>query len=220
MSERGFSATIENALGSTEVHGAFLVYLNWPSGAARFWSGMGQLSWNGFTWSGVGTLGAIDKIADSIEKTDIGVELSLNYLDDGVRNEVNTNDPTGRDASIYIAIVDPATRTVTDAYELFAGYIDQVDMEDGGASGRIIVRLASELALLNRSTYYTLTHAHQQQLFPGDLGMQFASRMDEVIMWGRKPLAPYVPGMPSTPPAVDPYPGYNDQYLFPLAGSQ
>lgn len=216
MSERGFSATIENALDDQAVDLALAVYLNWPGGAVRFWSGIGSKSWSAQTWTGVGELGAIDKIADGLEKTDTGVELSLNFLDDALRNEVNTNDPTGEDASIYLWLMNVATGAVTDGYELFSGYIDRVELEDDGATGRIIVRLASELARDSQSTFYTLSDAHQQQLFSGDVGMEFAARMDEPILWGRKPIDVTrppprrlpTPRPPDTP--VAPPPRYQD----------
>jgi hypothetical protein len=204
VSERGFSSTIETALSSQVAHLALLVYLNWVGGAVRLWSGVGPITWNSQTWLGAGEYGTIDKIADSAEKADIGVELTLNYLDDATRNEVNANDPVGRDASIYLAVIDPANKTVTDAYELFAGFIDEVVIEDAGETGKIIVRLASELARMRRSTYYSLSHAHQQQLFTGDLGLQFAARMDEVLLWGRKATVVRGPGSPSIPPRLYP----------------
>lgn len=189
MSERGFSSTIENELDERAVDLALAAYLNWPGGAVRLWSGIGPKSWSSQTWTGAGTLGSVDKIADGLEKTDTGVELTLDYLDDTLRNQVNANDPIGADASIYLWLMNVVTGAVTDGYELFAGYIDRVEIEDDGATGRIIVRLASELARLNQSTFYTLSHAHQQQLFSGDMGMEFAARMDEPILWGRNPVS-------------------------------
>jgi hypothetical protein len=186
----------------------------------RVWSGVGKLSWNGFVWYGMGKFANIDKFVDSADDADIGIELRLNYLDDELRNAANLNDWVGGAAAVYLAVVDPATRTVSDAYELFPGYIDEVVIEDAGETGSIIVRLASELSLLRRSTYYALSNAHQQALFPGDVGLEFASRMDEPLLWGRKPTFVLQPGTPIVPPSSPPpYPGYEDQFTFPLPGS-
>jgi hypothetical protein len=200
-------------LSAQDAAAALLVYLDWPGGAVRAWTGVGSVTWNAQTWLGVGNLGSIDKIVDSVDRADIGVDLSFNYLDDTLRNAIIATDPVGRAASVYLAAVNAAAGTITDAYEIFAGFMDRVEIEDAGSSGRIVVRLASELARLNRPTYYQLTHAHQQALFPGDLGMEFAPRMDEPIMWGRRPLLPLTG--PGQPPSTEPYPGYNDQFLFP-----
>lgn len=201
MSERGFSGTIETALAGTVVNAALLVYLDWPGGAARYWTGVGDLSWDSQTWTGVGDLGRIDKVADGIEKKDIGVEMSLNLLNDTIRNEITTNDPRGRDASIYLAVMNVDPVSVSDAYELFPGFIDRVEIEDGGTTGKIIVRVVSELARVKKERFVQLSAAHQQWLYPGDEGMEFAAKMDEPVLWGRKPLQPnnpaYKPGYPS-----------------------
>lgn len=193
MSERDFPASIETALSADTAALAFLIYVNWPGGAGRFWSGVGPLSHDGHTWAGAGEVGHIDKIADSLGKEDIGVELTLNYLNDEIRNEVVTNDPVGQDASIYLALLDTDNQ-VTAAYEIFPGFVDEVEILDSGESGAVKVRLASELSHLSRPIWYQLSDAHQKDLFPGDKGMEFATRMDMQIFWGRKPAFVFTGG--------------------------
>ena len=205
MSERPFPTAYANALDDTEIALAAFLHLDWPGGASRWWSGVGPFSWDGHTWTGAGELGDFDKIADGLSKADRGVWLTLNYLDDDVRNEVNTNDPVGSEATFYLNLVNPATLAVTEMKALFAGFIDEVDIEDAGSEGAIRVRLASELARMKRSTYYCLSDAHQQRLFPGDRGMEFAPHMDQPVLWGRR-AAPVFPARPTYPgdPGVDP----------------
>lgn len=184
MSDRGFGSSLEAALSDDTVSLAILVYVDWPGGAGRFWSGVGPLSWDSETWAGAGDLGGIDKVGDSLNKNDIGVELTLNYLDDDVRNEVVTDDPVGSDASIYLALMDEDVQVV-EAYEIFPGFVDEVQIIDSGESGAIKVRIASELARISRPLWFQLSDAHQQDLFSGDKGMAFAVHMDQPIMWGR-----------------------------------
>jgi hypothetical protein len=210
VADRGFSSTIETALSASTANIAILAYLNWPGGAVRVWTGKGTVTWSGNNYTGVGNLGSIDKIADSLVDSDIGVQLTLNYLDDALRGQVVANDPVGQDAVLYFAVIDPASLAVTDAYAVFTGFIDKVDIEDNGTDGRIMVRLASELARLARPRFYSLSDAHQRFLFPGDKGMEFASVMDQPIIWGRQtipmhPGSPYVPNPPS-PPKRSPQP--------------
>lgn len=194
MAERGFSSTIYNALSSQQADLAILVYLDWPGGTpVRVWTGVGPKTFGGNTYTGVGTLGSIDKVTDSTDKSDIGIELSFNYLDDTLRNAIIATDPIGRAASIFMAAITTSTGVIADAYEMFAGFMDEIVIEDGGTSGRIVVRVASELARLGRPMTYQYTDAHQQTLFSGDLGMQFAPKMNEPIIWGRKTFEPFTP---------------------------
>jgi hypothetical protein len=221
VADRGFSATIESALSAHEVNAAFAVYLDWSGGAVRMWSGNKSISWSSQTWVGAGKFGALDKLVDSVDRSDVGIELTLNYLDDTLRNEVVTNNSVGRAASVYFWIMNIATGAVTDGYEFFTGFIDRCEIEDAGTTGRIIVRLASELAKLQRPRFFTLSDAHQKFLFSGDKGCEFATKMDEVILWGRNPFAPAPPrGRFETPPVNpnSPYPPghhYYDPGLVP-----
>jgi hypothetical protein len=214
LSERDLTSAYENALDDATVAAAFFVYIDWPGGAVRFWSGNGSKSWDSQTWEGVGHLGSIDKIAESVEKTDTGVELTLNYLDDDTRNEVNTNDPIGQDASIWLNLMNVTTGAVSESKEVFTGYVDRVEIEDAGSTGVIKVRLAHEAARLKTSRFFALSHSHQQFLFAGDLGMEFASRMDQPITWGRYPV-PVIPRGPHYPDPYDPNP---PNYGFPTTG--
>jgi hypothetical protein len=185
MSERAFPTALETALSSDTVSLAFLLFIDWPGDPLYTWSGVGTISWNGETWIGSGSLGHIDKIADSLVKNDLGVELTLDYLNDDLRNEVVTTDPRGADASIYLALM-AADGTVTEAYEICPDFVDEVEILDAGDKGAIKVRLASELSRLAQPLWYQLSDVHQKELFPGDKGCEFAARMDEQILWGRK----------------------------------
>jgi hypothetical protein len=191
VADRGFSSTIESALAGATVGLALLVELALIGGTVRAWSGNGTIQWNGFDWDGTGKLGNIDKVTDSVDPADIGIVLTLNYIDDDIRNEFIVNDNQGAAATIYLALMDPSTGVVSETYALFVGFVDQVDITDAGdQGGQLKVRLASELARLNRVRFMNLSDAHQQRLFAGDKGMEFASRMDETVYWGRKPLTP------------------------------
>jgi len=204
VADRGFSSTIETVLSAHDAPVALAVYLNWVGGAVRLWSGNGSLSWASNTWLGAGKFGSLDKVTDSVDRSDIGVQLTLNYLDDSLRNEVVTNNSVGRAASVYLWAMNTSTAQVADSYEIFTGFIDRCEIEDAGSSGALLIRLASELAILQRPRYFALSDAHQKFLFPGDKGLEFATRMDESILWGRKYvptwLNPRTPWRPVWPP--------------------
>lgn len=200
MAERGFPTALKNALSDEDVCLAILGYLDLQGGALYAWSGIGDLVYNANTYIGGGKLFSFDKFAESIDKADIGLTITMNYLDDDLRNEIVTNDSVGRDASLTLALIAPATMAVTAAYQFFTGFVDECEIIDNGQNGSLNVRLASELAKLQRPKNFRYSNAHQQFLFPGDLGMEFATKMDETILWGRKPVV------------VRTNPGYQDGY--------
>ena len=185
MSERGFGAGLEAAMSADSPSLAFLIFIDFPGDPLYAWTGVGSRDWNGQTWTGVGNLLSIDKVADALEKDDIGVELTLDYLDDTLRNLIVITDAVGESASIYLALLD-ADGQISEAYEIFPGIYDGDSILDAGETGAIQARIASELARMARPLSFNLTDAHQKELFPGDRGMEFAARMTEPILWGRK----------------------------------
>lgn len=196
MGERGWDTTLQTEVDAADQNVALLLDVDLVAGTEYLWSGIGDISYGGNTYTGVGDLGDIDKIPEGVDKSDQGVELTLNYLDDTLRNMFVTTDQADRGVTIYVAVIDPDTFTVTSAYAYFVGFIDSVRIKDSGKSGALIVRVASELALYQRSHAYFLTDSHQQDLYPGDLGLEFSSEMDQPISWGRKTVQPGIPNPP------------------------
>jgi hypothetical protein len=194
VAERSFGSTLQAELSAATASLAILVQLDFVSFTRRWWSGVGSLSFSAQTWTGDMTILSFDKWIETIDAADAGLTLGLNYLDDTLRNECVTNDQIGRNVSIYFSKLDRSTSpmTVVDAY-LWTGYMDAIDLNDAGQSATLELRVATESARWSRPRFFKLTNAHQQKLFASDTGLEYASKMDEIVYWGRKPLDPYVP---------------------------
>lgn len=194
MAERSLGTALKDELSAAQASLAILVQLDFVSFTRRWWSGVGDLAYNSLTWSGDDTILTFDKWIETTDATDAGFTLGLNYLDDTLRNEVVVNDQIGRAVTVYFAKLDRTTNpnTIAAAYQ-WGGYMDAVDLNDAGDTATLELRVATEAARWNRPQFYKLTNAHQQILFPGDTGLEYASKMSEVIYWGRKPVAPVAP---------------------------
>jgi hypothetical protein len=200
MAERSLGSTLQAELSAANASIAILVQLDFVSFTRRWWSGLGPISFNSQTWTGDDSILSFDKWIETLDAADAGFTIGLNYLDDTLRNEVVTHDQIGRNVTVYFAKYDRTTTppSIVDAYQ-WTGYMDAVDLNDGGQTASLALRVATESARWSRPRFYKLTNAHQQILFPGDKGLEYASKMNEVIPWGRKPVAPVVP-IPYTPP--------------------
>lgn len=217
MADRGFGSSLETALSGESAALAFMLYLDWPDGEIRLGSWVGTKAYGGHDWLGAGDLISIDKIVDTVDKSDVGIEVTVNYLNDDLRNELTTTateDIVGSEASIYLALLDAAAGTITEAYEVFPGKLDEVSILDSGTTGAITLRIACELADLGKRHFLRLTDAHQQYLFPGDKGLEYSAHMDEPILWGRKPVSPLVYGGPA-PSLSSVFPGFADYVTDP-----
>jgi hypothetical protein len=60
------------------------VFVDWPGGAVRLHSGLGTLEWDGEDWHGVGALGTVSAPADAGTLAQLGMELTLHGLPEGI----------------------------------------------------------------------------------------------------------------------------------------
>jgi len=122
---RDVPAAMMAAIEKGDFYPIAMVYLDWPGGAVRAHSGVGDLSYDGKTWRGVGGFGGIDVPAESASLVSSTATLTLlgvppeifDRLDDPIRNRPGevlfgiTTEPGG-----HVLVSDPIS--------MFAGYMD------------------------------------------------------------------------------------------------
>jgi hypothetical protein len=94
-----------------------LAEIEHPDGTARFWSGVGPLSWDGYTWTGSGKLGSIAPIRHTsnleIQEINFGMAgvdpLDIAQLSDNVRNL------GGR---VWLACLGPGNSVIRDPFQI------------------------------------------------------------------------------------------------------
>jgi len=82
------SADLKAAFASGLIRMVVFVEVNFLSGPVRVWSGVGDITWNGHTWSGLGSLGAISVIEDSSAIIANGVSLTCSGIDSNLLPDV------------------------------------------------------------------------------------------------------------------------------------
>ena len=170
------------------VRPALLVELQFVSGPVRAWSGVGPLSWNGVTWAGVGLLGRVSTVEETLELKAAGASFQLSGIPPELLAPVVAEPIQSRAALLYLAFFDPDWQVVPEPVLLFRGRMDTVEIADGGAIATITLYAESRLRDLERARVRRYTDADQQAEFPGDLGLSFVASLQEInILWGRSP---------------------------------
>lgn len=154
------------------------VYLDWPGGAVRVHSGVGSITWGGFTWLGVGDFGslAVPDEAGSMVATEATLALVApaaqldGYLDDAIRN---------RTGEVYLGFVAgrPGTSGGTTLLwvtpiTIFSGAMDglSVSIEPQGVKGyatQASLTLRTGPGARSGATIYH-TEADQRSRYPSD----------------------------------------------------
>ncbi len=179
---RSISATALTHINSGALNWAMLLKLEFDTDPLYLWSGIGDLSWDGHTWMGVGDLGSISDVSESSGLKDSAIKATFNHMSTELVDAVTTMDPVGRPFELNFALFTPDNQ-LEDVITLTSGFIDAIELVDGD-TGHISMNLVSEAALLGRLTAFRLDDQHQQNFFPGDLGLEFVTSLDEEILWG------------------------------------
>ena len=100
--------------------------------------------------------------------------------------QVALTDPAqGRDARLWLILLDDAHQPVGSAVLLFRGRIDTMDVELG-QTATITLSVQSRLADWDRPRVRRYTHEDQKAEWPQDRGFELVAQMAEkTIYWGR-----------------------------------
>src|SRR5882672_375966 len=77
---RNLTSGVITQLTSGNVRLAFFVQANFTSGPVYIWNGLGSITWNSQTWSGVGSLVTISAVSESNDMSAKNLVLTLNSI--------------------------------------------------------------------------------------------------------------------------------------------
>lgn len=182
------TAIANNAAGTETLYWAILLQLGLDSGTVYMHSGVGDLSWNGQTWTGVGGMGTISGVPEDTGMSSTEIKVTLAHFAIGALPdfivEFDTNDPTKRPWEMHLAFFDE-DHVIKDVLTLDKGGIGGVIMSESEETGQIEVSLVNETARLERADGLRLTDQHQQSIWPGDKGLEFVTDTNlGDIPWG------------------------------------
>lgn len=181
------SSTNETEAAKSHVLMFVAVDFDFPSGHARFWSGVGDIAINGNTFVGAGTLGAISIPSEGTTLVAEKKTYQLSGVDPSLVAESDLDNCFGRSVIEYFGFLDTETRILVDTPEInWEGRMD-VPRRVDGASPLIEVSAEHRLVFLDQADGWRCTHEHQQQFFAGDKGFDQVGTLDgKTVLWGGK----------------------------------
>jgi len=151
----------------------------------RLWTGQGDLSWNGFTWSGFGKLLTVDPGEEVSEVRAANFTLSLSGLAPGITDLAEISIRSGKPGKLWLAMFDSAGAIIPDPYPLKRGRFDTDTIRHSGDTCTVTVQYESVLAALDRPRERRWTSEDQQIDFPNDLGFDYVPGLqDATFTWG------------------------------------
>lgn len=177
----------ETEAAREHVHMFVAVDFDFPSGHARFWSGVGELVINGNTYLGSGELGGFSVPEEATNLVAERKTYRLSGVDPSLVAESDIDDSFGRTITEYFGFLNPETRALLAPPEInWEGRIDSFRRVDGDEPV-IEVNAEHRMVLLDKTDGWRYTHDHQQQFFAGDKGFDQVGKLEsKEVIWGGK----------------------------------
>ena len=178
---RDLTTTTLDAIDDSVVYPFFAVELLFDNDAIRMWTGQGTLDIGGNDYIGVGNILDISAIEETAELAVKGATITLSGVSSEALSLALSEPYQGRVCNIYFGVVGELA-----ANQLFSGYIDQMNIADGGDTTSINLMVENRLIDLERARVARFTSGYQKSLYPDDLGLDFIEDLqDKDIVWGR-----------------------------------
>lgn len=182
---RNITTALKNQTLAASLEPVLFAFLDFQSGAVRAWTGMNDITWNGDTYHGLGYTGTVSPIEETADVKANGVTFQLSGVPSSLIATILGDNYQGRTVKLWFGALDAAGAIVLDPYLIFAGRMDNVEIDDGPDTSVIRVLAESRLIDLQRSKERRYTHEDQQIDFPGDLGFKYMPTAQSIpFYWG------------------------------------
>lgn len=150
-------------------------------GPLRLWTGLGNRTIGGETYTGTGALlniAAAEEVGDLSAK---GMVLTLTGLDSSIISLALQEPYQRRIAKVYLG-----EQSVTPVVEIFSGFMDTMQISDEPETATVVLTIESKLVELERSRNWRYTDESHKARYSGDSFFSFVQDIqDQQVAWGR-----------------------------------
>lgn len=170
---------------ASQLSPALFALLDFQSGAVRVWSGLGTKTWDGNDYIGLGNFGSVSSVEETTDVRANSIAFQLTGVPSSLIATILSDNYQGRTAKLWIGSLDASGNVIADPYLIFAGRMDNVEIDEGPNTSVVRVFAESRLIDLQRSKERRFTHEDQQINYSGDLGLKFMPTANsKPFVWG------------------------------------
>lgn len=149
------------------------------SGPINLWSGTGQISWDSKTWTGLGHLGGVSNIQDTVEFRATSATFTLSGIPQELLDLALGEFRRNKDCTLWLGFLNDDWEVVASPAISFAGKMDNPIIDEGATTSTIQIRAESRVLRLNEPNQRRNTNEDQQLDFPDDTGFQYVPEIQE-----------------------------------------
>ncbi len=184
---RDLTSGLSAELGAEIVYPVLLFDLEFISGWLYLWTGIGELVWNGHTYTGVGSVVSLSPIEETGEVRAVGITVTLAGLDTSATSNALQEIAQNKQGIIRLGLragLDGAWIDGGPAIA-FSGRLDLGAIKEDARGATISINYESRLVNLEVPRLWSWTDQDQQTTYRGDLGLQYSGAIaDQILKWG------------------------------------
>ena len=185
---RGLHSDFSTAVQADEVHPIMLVKINTSGGDVRFWTGIGDLTYDSETYIGTGTLAGVSAVSERTDLSANGVTIYLSGVPSALITTALGQVQQGRACTVWMALLNTSNGSlINNPYELFAGFTDITTVTDQAETATITIQAENRLVDLERPRIRRYSDEDQKSdtANAADVGFEFVpSLQDKVVKFG------------------------------------
>ena len=164
----------------------FLVHMVFDSSELNIWSGVGDLSFDSVTYTGLGDLLSISEIKETSDISATGISVSLSGVKTSLIAIAKDQDYQGRELTVRLGAFNESGSLIADPVIIFSGFMDTMTIAEAGAYSSITIAVENKLVAFERAKVRRYTAEDQKIEYPADKGFEFVtSIVQKEIFWGR-----------------------------------
>ena len=162
-------------LAKPVVRVVYFVEFQFASGTSRLSTANIPLTWGGYEWSGLGTIGTISPIEESDGLESKSLNFTINAAQQAwlALSVGPVEEYRGRAAKMYMCPLDEAFRMVGTPEKCWAGVMDTLSVGVNDESGTITLRCETSAYGLKRRPAFRLNAAQHKKDHPTDTGLDY-----------------------------------------------
>lgn len=182
---RDLHPDVQTAIDGRAVRPRLFAEFDFAGGFLRVHSGTGNVPFQGETYLGLGTLGGVSPVGETIDAKALGVVFQLSGIPSAVIGAALNENYQGRPAKLWLVLVDADEVVIGDPTLIFAGRMDTMPIGLSGETSQVQLTAESHLADLRKAIGTMMTAGEQKIDYPDDLGLDYIEKIiDKEFIWG------------------------------------
>lgn len=183
---RPLDSAMATALASGQIQPFFMALLSFKTSTQYIWTGVGDLSYGGNVYAGVGSFGKIGTVQEGADANTnaYGTTVTLSGIDPVLLGDSMTEMVPGAQANLWFGLMVQGA-IIGAPYLLFQGTMDQATVTKNVDTISITLALENKLLDLARPSSRRYTNADQRVYYPTDTAFSWVEQLNDLAdVWG------------------------------------